>query len=307
MFRTVLVPLDGSWFAESALPVAARLAKAAGAKLHLVLVHVPAPALVGMGDVVLPTPELEAEMQSEERAYIADTAAGISLGGGVAVEVRESDGRAGPEICEEATRIGADLVVMATHGRGGFRRLWLGSVADYVVRHMSVPVLLVHPDRKGVLGAPPQLRRILVALDLSKDGEAILKPAIALARVTGAALTLVHVTELVFETAIPAMPSPVLPDQALLEASQTAARERLDRIATRLRALGLKADVRVTLGIGAASGLVDLLEEDEFDLIAMTTHGRGGMSRVLLGSVADKVIRSAAKPVLVLRPSALVR
>lgn len=302
MFRNVLVPLDGSWFGEAALPVAARIAKAARAKVNLVMVHQPVAALSGMGDLVVPSPESELEMLTLDRVYLADTAAGFSATRGVGVEYREVDGLAGPGICEEASRIGADLVVMATHGRGGLRRLWLGSVADYVVRHVSVPVLLVHPDRTAGLREAPATRRILVALDLSKDSEAILEPAIQLARTTGAALTLVHVAELVFELPIPAMPSAVMPDPLLLETSQVLARERLGRLVERIHGLGLEAEAKVLVGATAAGALLDLLEDDSFDLIAMTTHGRGGMSRMLMGSVADRVIRGGAKSVLVLRP-----
>jgi nucleotide-binding universal stress UspA family protein len=306
MFRTVLVPLDGSWFAESALPTAARFAKDAGAKLSLVLVHEPAPALIGMGDVVLPSRDLDFEWRSRQQSYLAATAADASTAWGVSAGFLEIDGNAGPSICEAASRISADLVVMATHGRGALRRLWLGSVADYVVRHLTVPVLLVHPDREAGLRGAPSSRGILVALDLSKDAEAILDPVVTWARTTGAALTLVHVVELVFENGHPGVPGPILPDARLQEVSRATAQERLDRIAARLRRLGVMVATKVIIGAAAAGGLLDLLREDEFDLIAMTTHGHGGMQRLLLGSVADKVIRGTTKPVLVLRPPRLV-
>jgi nucleotide-binding universal stress UspA family protein len=306
MFRNVLVPLDGSRFAEAALPLATRIVRAAGAKLHVVMVHQPIATLAGMGELVLTAPEFESELQSQERSYLAETAAGLSAASGSPVEFRHFDGDVAPDVCEEAGRVAADLVVIATHGRGTLKRLWLGSVADYVVRHLTVPVLLVHPSRGDDSETAPPVRRILVALDLSQEAEAILEPAVALAQVTGAALTLVHVSELVFEMATPAMPSPVQLDAELLQASRAAAQTRLEAEAARLRRLGVSVDVKVIVGVGAASGLLDLLEDDQFDVVAMTTHGRGGMRRLLLGSVADKVVRGSAKPVLVFRPHAPV-
>lgn len=302
MFRTVLVPLDGSRLAEAALPVAVRLVRDAGAKLHLVLIHEPVVAVLGMNNLAYPSLELESELRDREHSYLATAAADLSAVSGEDVGLHEVDGAAGPAICEEAGRIGADLVVMATHGRGTFGRIWLGSVADYVVRHLAVPILLVHLECRGKWPCMSPLRGILVALDLSRNAEAILEPVIALARMTRASLTLAHISEVVLEIEQSAMPVPLQQGAELLEASRVAAQERLDRTAVRVRKSGLNVATRAIIGAGAASGLLDALEEDQFDLIAMTTHGYSGMQRLLLGSVADKVIRGATKPVLVMRP-----
>jgi len=301
MFHKVLVPLDGSWFAEAALPAAARIAKAAGGTLDLVMVRQPVPALSGMGDLVVASPEFQREMLTQDQVYLTETAAGVSAQRRLTVDYREVDGMAGPEICEEAARVGADLVVMATHGRGGLRRFWLGGVADYVVRHIGGPVLLVHPGRTAMLPEPPAPRRILVALDLSHASEAILEPAIALAWTSGATLTLAHVAEPTFSIPMSGMPG-AQPDLNLLETARAVAQKRLKKIAIRSRRLGLEPDIRVVVGSGAADALLNLLDREEFDLVAMTTHGRGGVRRLLLGSVADQVIRGTTKPVLVLRP-----
>jgi nucleotide-binding universal stress UspA family protein len=305
MFHKVLVPLDGSWFAEAALPAAARIAKAAGGTLDLVMVRQPVAALSGLGDLLVASPDFDLELLARDQVYLAETAAGVSAQRRLPVGYRAVDGTAGPEICEEAARVGADLVVMATHGRGGFRRFWLGGVADYVIRHIGGPVLLVHPGRTAMLPEPPAPRRILVALDLSHASEAILEPAIALAWTSGAALTLVHVAEPTFTIPMPGMPG-AQPDMDLLETAREVGQKRLKKLATRSRRLGLEPDIRVVIGVGAADALLNLMEGDEFDLVAMTTHGRGGVRRLLLGSVADQVIRGTTKPVLVLRPPVLV-
>jgi nucleotide-binding universal stress UspA family protein len=286
MFRTILVPLDGTRFAESALPMASRLARGETSRLHLVLAHQLVPALVGMGEFALPLTNINEDQRSEEISYLANTAADLALAGVGPVEYREAEGPAGPAICEEAIRLGADLVVMTTHGRGGVGRLWHGSVADYVVRHLTIPVLLVHPDHPKTRSADSALRGILVALDLSEDSEAILEPVETLARITHAPVTLIHV-----------IMEPVLEVWKDGEVAR-----RLDGIADRLRQRGLVVSTRIATGINPALTLRDALRESRFDMMAMTTHGAGGLRRFWMGSIADTVVRSAAKPVLVLRP-----
>ncbi len=306
MFHTMLVPLDGSRFAEAALPLASQLARSAKAKLQLVHVHEPMAAVIGPGDMVLPPPYLDEELQAREESYLAEIAADLRPACTVPVGLREIAGAAGPEICEEAARIDADLLIMATHGRGALRRLWLGSVADYVVRHLGVPILLVHPDRAGQAPSVPAARGILVALDFSQDAETILEPVTAFAQLTQAHVTLIHTMGTFQEMGAPALPFPMPQDPALLESYRVQAQRKLDEVADRLRARGLSVATRITAGVSTAGTLLDALEEARFDLIAMTTHGAGGMRRLLLGSVADKVIRGAVKPVLVLRPSPTV-
>lgn len=301
MFHNILVPLNGSGFAEAALPLATALAQGTGARLNLVKVHNRVAALSGRG-TESPTPEVEWDELIQDQNYLAHTAAGLSATHSLNVEYREVDGIEGPAIAAECGRTDADLVVMATHGRGGMERFRLGSVTDYVVRHLSIPILVVHPDRHAPLREPPPPRRILVALDLSPDSELILPPATALARPLGASLTLVHIAGLVYPVPIPPMPFVVEPSLELQVAARLAAQERLETIARELGAAGLKADTLVLSGASAADGLLDLLHWPQFDMAAMTTHGRGGLGRALLGSVADRVLRESDKPVLVLRP-----
>jgi nucleotide-binding universal stress UspA family protein len=217
----------------------------------------------------------------------------------------ELDGLAGPAVCAEAIRIGADLVVMATHGRGAAGRFWHGSVADYVVRHLTVPVLLVHPGGANARFADSALRGVLVALDLSADSEAILQPAAELARLTQAPLTLMHVVvEPVFEMGRYTVPTALPPACASAETRRAETLDRLDRLAGPLRARGLRVATRVTVSINPAWALQDVFRSSQFDVLAMTTHGAGGLRRILMGSVADKIVRDATKSVLVLRPHA---
>ncbi len=299
-YRNILIPLDGSHFAEEAIPYARYLAHSAGARLHLVMVHEPVPALVGMGETP-PLFELDERSRDEEKNYLATVSGGL-LHQGLPAEFRELEGAPGPALCEEAERVEADLVVMATHGRGAMGRLWLGSVADYLVRHLSVPVLLVHPDR---LESPqePRLHSLLVSLDLSRESETILEPVIQLAQLTGGHVTLVHVIEPIIGAVTMGLPFAAPLPVELFEEQRTTAQRKLDRVADLLRARGLSVSARLIDRANAAVGLLELLENRQYDVIAMTTHGRGGVRRLLLGSVADKVIRGAAKPVLVIRPT----
>jgi nucleotide-binding universal stress UspA family protein len=282
MIRTLMLPLDGSRLGELARPIAVRLAERAKARLHIVMVHQPVAAVAGMGEL----PESFGAIDDES------------------IHLHHIDGLAGPALCDEAIGVGADLIVMATHGRGALGRLWLGSVADYVVRHAGLPVLLVHASQRR--GPPRNLPMcgILVALDLSKQAEAVLQPAVALARVEQAHLTLLHVVEPFDSTTGPRSPNPVLQAPEVTRSRCGEAQRYLDRIADHLREEGLSVSSRVVVGGNAAAALLAALDTIKYDVIAITTRGTGGLERVLVGGVADTVIRAASKPVLVLGPAA---
>ncbi len=304
MFRTILVPLDGSRFAERALPLATWLASQARARLHLFLAHQPAAVVVGIGDLLPPPAELDDELRVREQTYLAEAVERLGTVGEGPVEMSFAEAPAGSEIVEEATKLGADLIVMATHGRGAIGRLWLGSVADYVVRQAPAPVVLVRTDETGARSATSPIRGILVPLDLSVESESVLEPVIALAQVAQAHVTLLYVVEEYFQAFEPGVLFPAAEDPVIAEVRRTDAQHALDRIADRLRERGLTVSARVVSGTSAASGILHALEERRFDLVALTTQGTGGIRRFVLGSAADKVIRGAGKPVLVVRPSA---
>src|SRR6185503_3127056 len=157
-------------------PASLRLARSARGRLHLLLAHQPTAALVGMGEVAAPNLGLEEVLQAEERAYLSDIVARLGQAGEGLITTNQIDGPAGDAICTEAARIGADLIVMATHGRSALGRLWLGSVSNHVVRHSGVPVLLIHPNRVEKAFERQSGAGILVALDLSPFSEAVLEP-----------------------------------------------------------------------------------------------------------------------------------
>ncbi len=302
--RTIVVSLDGSRFAETALPLAARLARIASASLHIVMVHEPVMAMVPAADIPITTGPDDLAMQAGEKTYLAATAQEFGTVGSGPVGFSLLEGLAGPALVEMIERTAPDLLVMATHGRGLLSRFWLGSVTDHVVRHTSTPVLLLHPRDGAPVPAPEtKLQTCLVPLDRSAEAEKILGPLTDLARLTQAHVTLLHVIEPVLGVtgAVPPYPLPV-PAEAL-ESLRTDAQKYLDGVADRLRASGLAVATKVIVGLGVAGTVLDQLEQGKIDFVAMTTHGAGGFRRLLLGSVADKIVRGARKPVLVFRPS----
>ena len=302
MLATILVPLDGSRFAEAALPIATRIVSRAGGRMYLAMAHRPLAALVGLGEVAAPSFGIDEDSRRQDEEYLTEASGSLGHIGFGAVQYRVRDGLAGETICEEAGRIGADLIVMATHGRGALGRMWLGSVADHVVRHSTRPVLLVHPGRDLITGPNQAPGNILVALDPSEYSEAILDPVIDFARLTGAQVTLLTVVAPVFDVAEPALPHPIPQHPAIMARRSDEAHARLRRVARRLRQRDLSVSVRVVVSSSAAAGILSVLEESRFEMAALATHGAGGVRRLMVGSVADKVIRAARKPVLVLRP-----
>jgi nucleotide-binding universal stress UspA family protein len=299
VIRSILVPLDGSRFAEQALPLAVTVARRTGARLRLVSAHEPRPDLTPGLDA----PAVEAhnlEIRSATQAYLAEVAGRLEPIGGEPVACEVTDGPAGPSVAAAVTRLHPDLVVMCTHGRGPLSRFWLGSVADHLIRHLSVPLLLVRPPSAG---EPPEpaIRRVLVALDLSTESAAMLAVVGPLARALGADLTLLHVVEPIVGIVDGALPFPIPIDSGVIDRRKVEAGRKMAELAEGLAGGGTAVETRVVVGVGAATTILDEAASGSHDLIAMTTHGAGGVRRLLVGSVADKVIRATERPVLVLR------
>ncbi len=303
MIATILVPLDGSPFAEAALPSARWIASRAGARLHLFLAHQPVPVFVGVGEALAGASAPDMESQDQERGYLVDTAKRLGLVGGGPVETGVGGAPAGASIVEAAARIGADLIVMATHGRGALGRLWLGSVADHVVRHATVPILLIRPKEPDTPGGQPEIRGILVPLDLSAVSRTILDSVVEFAKLAKAPVTLLYVVERLYLTLGPGVPYPIPQDSNIAELQRASAEGLLEEVAGILRERGIAVSTRVVIAAHAAAGVLDTLAEPGHDLVALATHGAGGFRRLVLGSVADQVIRGASKPVLVVRPT----
>jgi nucleotide-binding universal stress UspA family protein len=302
-FRTILVPLDGSPLAERALPLARRIAERAGSRLRLVLVHQIPTAPLDPGAARLFT-SIELSTRKSERSYLRSLQAKVRQEGVRLASAVTLSGPVGPALAQYVQELGIDLAVMATHGRGGVRRAWLGSVADHLLRHLRVPLLLVRPAEDGAATTSvPAATQILVPLDGSPLAEEVLGPATDLAQLWGSELTLLRVVHPVVFYGDELLGWPAPYDKELTAQLRSQAEDYVRDIAERLRRDGLRASGVAFVGWGAADAILKTARPEQVAAIAIATHGRGGVQRLALGSVADKLIRAAEVPVLVHRPT----
>jgi nucleotide-binding universal stress UspA family protein len=306
-FRPILVPLDGSPLAEQALPLARRIAERAGSKLRLALVHqIPTAALDPAAARLFTS--LELATRKSERAYLRSLQTKLREEGVRLASAVTLSGSVGPALAQYVRELGIDLVVMATHGRGGVRRAWLGSVADHLVRHLQVPVLLVRPAEDGAVPTSTSTAsQILVPLDGSALAEDVIGPAADLARLWGSELTLLQVVHPVVFYGDELLGWPAPYDQELTANLRSQAESYVRDISARLRGEGVRASGVAVVDRGAADAILKLARPEHVAAIAIATHGRGGLQRLALGSVADKLIRAADVPVLVHRPAHAAR
>ncbi len=284
MFQRIVVPVDGSPLSEAILVQVRRLLADEGSAVTLLTV-VPGPVegWVGNGGLealrqgtVAHLEELRALLQAE--GALADTAIRV--------------GDPAREILRYAEESGASLVTLSTHGRTGLERLVRGSVAEAVLRRSPIPLLLVNPRMGGEPGLPRPLsfRRILAAHDGSEASGRILPVAETFARIHGSELIVFHVRQ------VPEAPTRFAEAERALQATVAALRSECERLTED----GVPARLRIGTGAPAAEILIAAREE-KADLIALTTHGRTGLPRSWLGSVAEQVLRRSALPVLVRR------
>jgi nucleotide-binding universal stress UspA family protein len=294
-FGSILVPLDGHPLAEQALPVARHLAQQAGATLHVVTVQPPMSPLLLTSEVAAAAQELEEETSKELAAYIGRIA-GELRAAGVTVTTALLHGPPADRLDTYVLDRWIELVVMTTHGRGGLSRLWLGSVADRLLRTLEVPVLLL---RAHDAPQPTEYHRVLAVIGERAELE-VLEPALTLGALSGAtSYVLAHVVEPPAPVLAPVPVSAPGVEEDLLETWQHGCLRYLAPLADRLRAHGLNAETKVVVGAPVAAEILELARSERADLIAMGTHGRRGLERLVLGSVADKIVRASDVPVLV--------
>jgi nucleotide-binding universal stress UspA family protein len=262
--------------AESILPVVARLAQDHEAEVVLLEV------LDGQR-----TREAELEEERKVGAYLARTVDGLRDRGLPRVHARTWFGDADQAIVNATTREQVDLVAMSTHGRSGLDRLRFGSVAESVVRRAPVPVLLV----RGIAAWDPGgINRILVPVDGSAASEEVLPIVSCLAGPFDFEVLLLHVVE-----ATRSLPGPPTGARGGHHPQTEAA--YLAKVAAPLEARGLRVVTTVRAGL-PAEVIRDVAVAAKCGLVAMSTHGRSGLSRLLVGSVAEHVLRSVSTPVL---------
>lgn len=273
MFERILVPLDGSEVAEAVLPQVRRLLLRHEAEVLLFTAVLPAP------DLGFPaTSSFELARRYIRRAAERLSADGIRARGVI------RHGTAGYSILEEASRWPATLIALSSHGRSGLSRWTFGSVAEKILRSSPVPVLAVRSfeaDRLRREELP--FRTILVPVDGSGASLTVLPGILDLARPLNARVLLLQVQE---------------PGEPPTE--WTHAQDPVERANETLRAACIPATVKVRRG-DPASEILQEASESCADLIAMSTHGRSGPSRWLLGSVTEKILRASPVPLFVSR------
>jgi nucleotide-binding universal stress UspA family protein len=297
MLRLVVVPLDGSSFGEQALPLAIRLAERHRAELELVHVYEALPPYLVQGAPPI-DPTLDAALRKDRKSYLDAVTRWLASATAAKVTATLLTSRdVTSTLAQHVAERRADLVVMATHGRGGLSKLWLGAVATDLVRQSETPVLLMRPTASGSRdGKAEPFRHTLLPLDGTPADEEAIDNAIAIAGDAVVDFLLLHVIVPVAYLAEPV-------DTALLTetALESAMDEYLEEVARRIRARGFSVATRVIADPSPAHAILEVADERDADLIAMETHARTGLSRVLIGSVTDKVIRAARAPVLVHR------
>jgi nucleotide-binding universal stress UspA family protein len=247
------------------------------------------------GRLILVRVAPSADLVSETERYLRGVAREL---GDVRVDCITRHGKPGREILAAASAAQADLIVMATHGRSGVQRVLAGSVSERVLVEASVPVLLMKPGGKRV----GRLQTLLVPTDGTAGAALALGTAVGLARASGARLELVQAVEPVPTWVYGADygGAPVYIDPTWEDETLLAARTYVDGIAERLEAAGLSA--RGWARTGKAVSMVEAVAElTDADLIVMSTHALTGPARTLIGSTADALVRTASRPVLLMR------
>lgn len=302
MFKKILVPLDGSELAERALHPAITLAQQADGEVILlsvpVLKHMFVVESAGYG-MLLPSDSL-ANSRQELTEYL-ETVTEKLPNHDFALRTKVVDGDEASVIVETAVAENVDLIIMSTHGYSGLTRWMLGSVTEKVLRSAQCPVLVVRST------AP--ISKILITLDGSELAEHSLKPGLEMARLMDGRSTLLRV-EYSLGAHIPKFghlrrqtTEAVIDEGDMRMQIYKDARNYLHNLAEKFGRSGQRIQTAVTFG-PAAEEILDFAEQNKFDLIVMTTHGRTGLSHWVYGSVTEKVMRGAHCAVLIIRPPA---
>jgi len=289
----ILCPVDFSEISQRALDHAAAIAGWYEARLTLLYVFANLPTM--------DLPPLVLEDSDRERLTTAMREMAARAPSGLLIDFRiQEAGYVHDEILAQVSATHADLLVLGTHGRTGFQRLFVGSVTEKVIRKASCPTLVVPPRAPDVpADAPVQFRRILCPVDFSESSLDALAYAINMAEEADARLTLLHVVDI---------PTVVSDESAVCEvdlgrirqAAATNARQRLHGLVPEDARTVCTVETAIVEG-RAYPEILRQAGEGQSDLIVMGVRGRGGVDRLLFGSTTHHVIRAATCPVLIVR------
>ena len=317
MFKKILVPLDGSTEAETVLPYVRDIASRFDSEVDILgvglgsrrrrvnqlldnYVHHAVEHLQN-NEITCKAVLLYSDPQHELLDYTEISARGRDI----KAKGQLLYGGPSENILDYSAEHHVNLIIMATHGHSGLRRWWLGSVFEKVVSRATVPVLGIHSKQAREMDRDRKVtfKRILAPLDGSETGGAAMHDAEAIALKTGASMVLVHV-----------LPAPHAVEARWLgpeftdfvKAMHDAGQKYLDKVDDRLSAKGLDVKVRIVSGDPAAR-IIEVAREEKADLIAMSTHGRSGIARWVLGSVADKILHESRIPMWLVRPRQIIK
>ncbi len=293
MIRRILVPLDGSHLAECSLPHAIAFAKSFHAEILLFRV------IETVSDEPVDSVDWRLN-QAESAAYLESLAKRLE---GIPIRTALAEGRAAEQIARVANDERIDLIILASHARGGLDAFPMGGTGQKIIAGAGVSVLVVRPT--GPADRPFEAhgyRRVMSALDCSVRGDWALRLAARLARAQRAELWMVHVVP------VPEMArrAPCTPDEAALAqrviaSDRKASEAHLRSAAARLSSPGFKVKTHVSLSPHVAESLEELVRREDIDLVVLCAHGLSGGTSQPYGSVASSMLSSCKAPVLVLQ------
>ena len=314
MYENIIVPLDGSDASRQVLPYARSIAKTVGATLHLIGVLEPLNRVdnlsrMGSGAQNAPMSQSELVLSEDWRALVGglrrearerlDAAAEESRSRGIETTVELLEGEAAEQIIAAGNRQGESLIAMSTHGRSGIGRWMLGSVTDKVVKHTSTPVLIIRAQREE----PPDdvaLSKVVLPLDGSELAERAIPHAVAFANAFGAGITILRSSS---PTAYGFGYADYYAAQTYTDISSEVLSDVRDYVTSavgRIQGMGVASVEERTPEGNPGAAIIDEVGDDRTKLVVMTTHGRTGVGRWVLGSVTDRVIQHSAGPVMVI-------
>jgi nucleotide-binding universal stress UspA family protein len=295
--NTILVPLDGSEYAERALPWAKALA---GDTATLVLLEVTPHAheVRGFQGQVVGTAEFVESTYQDLATDRLNVAREKWFSGREGVNLVVAEGDPAGQIMATADTQKADMIVMSSHGRGAIGRFVSGSVADRVVRHAPLPVMIVGPE--GTIEPEQRISRVVAPIDGSELSLRALPVAASITKQTGAGIAVINVVSPTSGD-LPLVASGMEPMSAttyelVYDEEVRESQELVDRAVTALQGLGVQAEGKVFTGAITESILNAL---NPGDVLVISSHGRKGMARWVLGSTAMKLVRSGQAPVVV--------
>jgi len=294
MFRKILVPLDGSDEAEAILPYVSHIAS--GMDLEVTLLSVMDRGAMEMSETYFSRLYERAEQEAKGRLH---NAAHQLQQEGVRTEELVVSGRADSEITEAADRLGCNLIAMSTHGRSLLGRGILGSVADRIVHTARIPVLTITPDKvRSYHGSDTLVTKLVVPLDGSALAETVLPHASEMASRLEYKVVLIRVVRPLHYFWVGEHPPEIDEENAQME---NEARAYMEATAEKLSQGGIDVEWRVLVG-HPTTIVLEQVRDIPHSIVALTTHGRSGFRRWLIGSLAESLVRSGGDPVLIVPP-----